>query len=729
MPTYHFSNVAVYAEIGGALRLARNARVQVTDPTTGAPVNVTQGGVTGPYLTTSPQGIAEFTAETWPVRLTSGAVFEDVPPVEAAQEMRDAILVATAPTDTAVATAVANPSSNTRTALDDLYVPLTDVGAPDGLATLDATGKIPDTQLPAANGDGSSPLTLSRLPGYLNNTYCWNGVAFIQDNVVTVTDGTGQEIQYAVWVNDAQHAIIGKRSMPNGAWSTFDLFAVAPFNALVTNDVHNSFSIGVDGDGHIHVSGDMHAVGLKYLRSTNPWSIAAWTTAGAPSTFTTQATYPMFLRVGGDLVFTYRDGVSGAGDWVIHNWNRATKVWANGRVFIQGKPTSENPYPHRMTVEGTDGANPNRVHMMWDWRTSSNADTNNDPCYAYSDDLGATWRNSNGTAYTLPITHATAEKAVTTGTSTGMHAMGGFDVDINGRPHYANVKYDAGGNTQLWHVWHNGTAWVSDLATTDLDYRMDMSLSISGQEVGRPAVVCTRQGKTLLLWRSNYTGRRGRLWVKDVTEGGGNPKSWPLLDMDLFYFEPTYDLHALRRTNTLHMLITPLALDPNSKEFYHASLWSKQAGWVLTADLDRLGFLTVAQKPTVEQTSVAHIPTTSLTTTLSNDLGVAQTLVSAESRREGFARMIIRGDPQSGTGVTVNLVEHTQFVNDATSIADSVIASLTFTATRIWATPWVPLAAIGKSQVYGWLSIGGQSATSGQGRISFGRVELGRLAP
>jgi len=76
---YVYSKVAVYAELGGALRLARNARAFATDPVTGVPVNVTQGAFTAPYLDTDSSGIADFTATTLgPIRLTTGAVFVDV---------------------------------------------------------------------------------------------------------------------------------------------------------------------------------------------------------------------------------------------------------------------------------------------------------------------------------------------------------------------------------------------------------------------------------------------------------------------------------------------------------------------------------------------------------------------------------------------------------------------------------------------------------------------------
>lgn len=145
MTDYIYSKVAVYAELAGALRLARNSRSFVTDPVTGVPVNVTQGAFTAPYLDTDSSGIADFTATTLgPIRLTTGATFVDVFSEElpglalaapaAAQASADAAAASAAsaaasaslvgaPADTAVATLVGNPASATRVSLSSTYLP------------------------------------------------------------------------------------------------------------------------------------------------------------------------------------------------------------------------------------------------------------------------------------------------------------------------------------------------------------------------------------------------------------------------------------------------------------------------------------------------------------------------------------------------------------------------------------------------------------------------------
>ncbi|WP_255520223.1 BNR-4 repeat-containing protein [Paenarthrobacter sp. YJN-D] len=128
---------------------------------------------------------------------------------------------------------------------------------------------------------------------------------------------TGGGKRYAVWYNESGALIIGKRTLPNGAWTTFDLSTVAanPLVLPVDNDPHNSASIIVDAAGYIHVAANMHGDVLRYVRSTNPHDITAWTAPGMTGLNEAQMTYTRFaLHPDGTVFFLYRDGASGFGD-------------------------------------------------------------------------------------------------------------------------------------------------------------------------------------------------------------------------------------------------------------------------------------------------------------------------------------------------------------------------------------------------------------------------------
>ena len=153
MTVYAYSKVAVYAELGGAIRLARNARSFVTDTVTGLPVDVTQGARVAPYLDSDANGIADFTAENpGPLRLTTGTVFTDVysnelpgialdavTAAEAAQAAAEAaVTAATGPADATVAGLI-SAASATQTAGDARWSASTATAASIGLGNVDNT--------------------------------------------------------------------------------------------------------------------------------------------------------------------------------------------------------------------------------------------------------------------------------------------------------------------------------------------------------------------------------------------------------------------------------------------------------------------------------------------------------------------------------------------------------------------------------------------------------------
>jgi hypothetical protein len=60
----------------------------------------------------------------------------------------------------------------------------------------------------------------------------------------------------------------------------------------------------------------------------------------------------------------------------------------NGAVTASS--SSRNPYLHGIYYAG------DTIHVTWGWRETSSSSSNHDVCYAYSDDNGRTWHNSNG---------------------------------------------------------------------------------------------------------------------------------------------------------------------------------------------------------------------------------------------------------------------------------------------------------------------------------------------
>jgi hypothetical protein len=367
-----------------------------------------------------------------------------------------------------------------------------------------------------------------RLPTALNGDYSW-----IQTGSL-VTHG---DVQYAVWVDDSRKARIAKRTHGQGWTSTVDLSTVTDtaLSAQFTQDSHNYVVVGVDSYGYVHVSGNMHAGALKYMRTAQPGKIdGTWVASSMIGTEEASVTYPEFVKaLDGDFYFWYRDGGSGDGDHYLNKWNPIARTWSRIAKVIDGKTDDWSAYPQPIAVDQETG----RWHMLWTWRlgpTSTGPEDNRDVCYAYSDDEGTTWRKTDGSAYTLPITKATGEVIVAhNGGLTETILNGGTTaVDGDNRPHSTWIIADVGGVDRYHHIYHDGAAWQNDLL-------------LSGVTASRrPVTVCFPDGRLWMLFSTSSGSRGNRLRAYDI-DGGTETV---LLDVDLLAHEPATEWSSARGT-------------------------------------------------------------------------------------------------------------------------------------------------------------------------------------
>ncbi|WP_327342175.1 BNR repeat-containing protein [Streptomyces europaeiscabiei] len=221
--------------------------------------------------------------------------------------------------------------------------------------------------------------------------------------------------QYAVWYTADRNAVVGRRVLGSGTWST-----VKVGHTLRYNDSHNVISMGVSkADGRLHLNMDSHSDGFTYVKSVaglmdNPAGLS-WTTSrfGSPQStldglaLTSQFTYPQFVSMpDGKLQLSYRVGISGNGrnaiaeydgtSWTnLGEWTSSTGTYTSEH----GSSTARNMYLHGINYDRNG-----RLHAMFTWREQSNSVmcnsggiTNHDTGYVYSDDRGRTWRNNAGT--------------------------------------------------------------------------------------------------------------------------------------------------------------------------------------------------------------------------------------------------------------------------------------------------------------------------------------------
>ncbi|EEY24110.1 neuraminidase [Verticillium alfalfae VaMs.102] len=227
-----------------------------------------------------------------------------------------------------------------------------------------------------------------------------NGVSYQEDVLVTFGD-----YQYVTFYSTTpagynnHHVNLGRRRIEPSV-EPWEYLAFTDY-VQRTMDGHNMISMGISGDGHVHLSFDHHDVPLNYRVSKTPIALevpATWSESlfnevvhelpGSQGPWT-PLTYPRFELLGnGDLLMEFRIGPQ----------------WKPYGKYLEGY--DNNAYINGLSY--LDG----RLYTSWTVRETPNADTNHDFYFAYSDDDGQTWFNSNGSTLPQPISTALDEPLV-----------------------------------------------------------------------------------------------------------------------------------------------------------------------------------------------------------------------------------------------------------------------------------------------------------------------------
>jgi hypothetical protein len=403
-----------------------------------------------------------------------------------------------------------------------------------GAATARAAGPGPSvSQTGTTTLDGQALFFVS-YDGLVNNN------AFQKNGLLTY-----KGYQYAVWYTADRNAVVGRRAVGSGTWST-----VKVGHTLRYNDSHNVISMGVSKvDGRLHLNMDSHSDGFTYVKSVaglldNPAGLS-WTTSrfGAPQStldglaLTSQFTYPQFVSTPeGKLQLSYRAGISGNGrnalaeydgtSWTnLGEWSSSTGTYTSEH----GSSTARNMYLH-----GIDYDRNGRLHSFFTWREQNGAVmcnsggiTNHDTGYVYSDDRGRTWRTHAGTV--VGITGGSDKVAVT---DSGLvvdplnpdHSLMNQEsqfTDSAGRPH-AIISYVPGRFGQCT------TNYVADRTAGGRAFHVRRNASGTWQKTEIPVALGSSQRTKLAL--DTYDNAYailpfGRIWGASAASGYTDWKS------------------------------------------------------------------------------------------------------------------------------------------------------------------------------------------------------------
>lgn len=289
---------------------------------------------------------------------------------------------------------------------------------------------------------------------------------------------THENRQYIAYYNAERRTVVGQRNLEEEAFQLYVLPATDRETAggtstIVGWDSHDFLTLGIDKDGFIHLSGNVHVNPLTYFRSTLPNDISMMEQVfEMVGTEEQRTTYPHFmLTKEGELLYHYRDGGSGNGNEIYNIYSCETKTWKR----LLDAPLTDgqglmNAYQTQPTLM-KDGW----YHMYWVWRDTPDCSTNHDLSYMKSPDL-KNWYNAYGEQIKMPATLDEKSLIVDPIPPKGgiINLAAKMVLDDKNQPVFVYHKYDEKGNIQFYSAHLQNKIWEYK-QITDWDYRWEFS--------------------------------------------------------------------------------------------------------------------------------------------------------------------------------------------------------------------------------------------------------------
>jgi len=284
------------------------------------------------------------------------------------------------------------------------------------------------------------------------------------------------ERQYLAYYNADRNMIVGQRDLDEDNFSLHILPPTKRESAGGTStvlgwDSHNYVTIGIDKEGFIHLSGNMHVHPLTYFRSKKPNDISTlaqvWKMVGSEET---RCTYPKFLYTReGELIYTYRDGGSGNGNQIYNIYETGSETWSR----LLDTPLTDGQGLMNAYISSPTLRSDNWYHTYWVWRDTPDCQTNHDLSYMKSPDLKQ-WYNAFGDSVELPAIYPKSPVVVDPIPVKGgiINLAARFILDAKNNPVFAYHKYDSAGNLQFYTAQILNQNWVYK-QVTDWDYRWE----------------------------------------------------------------------------------------------------------------------------------------------------------------------------------------------------------------------------------------------------------------
>lgn len=335
--------------------------------------------------------------------------------------------------------------------------------------------------------------------------------------------------------------------------------------ALFTDDTgHNQPSLGVDGDGFVHVFTCMHNNAWRYYRSQEPYS--STTLVDASDDMPDQGaliTYPVIKRdASGNLWLIVRGEASGdtsARGGYLYRYEAKSKKWS--RVSIWAYNPGYSVYPDDIQFS-SDGD----VHLQWEWSKYPASEGRHEGSYLRYKPSTGKYYTITGAEAAVPVTQSTAN--VVFQPLTSGEAYGG-----NGAPppllQSAKMELyeDSAGSVHVNHAYRfqnetEGTWQVRRATSGTGSSTWSREILLSNPDT-TAALGFTHDGTTARIY---YCQVDGSAWVLEKI----GSSSWVNTEVDAVKGKKVQRLQAIMRTDGTDVLYlaSPTNVDASTGSLY-----------------------------------------------------------------------------------------------------------------------------------------------------------------
>ncbi len=391
----------------------------------------------------------------------------------------------------------------------------------------------------------------------INLGKAWSGNAlntaiFRHHSILTINS-----YQFTAFYRSAFNLRVVRRNLGNASICIYDIKGI--YNI---QDAHNCISLGMDREGCLHISYDLHGSRLRYRRSKHALDIYNWSDeismSGQPEE---KITYPTFIVQNKQkpLLFMYREGNWKCGRTKLKEYSENKKTWIDRSIEILSglshQPWTSNPYWNHPCIDknGT-------IHLSFTWRTDYTTQekiiNNSNIDYAKSGDNGITWSSSRGQPLFLPITQVNSETVFAVSPGSNLINQTSMAVDSKGNPHIVFYANDPSGVPQYQHLWFDRGQWKCQCIS-----KRDRPFTLSGSgtlqlPISRPEIVIDKNDVVYVIYRGDLT--KDKLVAQRLLPPLYEVKytdTLVLWDQPLGYYEPIIDRIRWQRDEILTLYI------------------------------------------------------------------------------------------------------------------------------------------------------------------------------